>query len=213
MIDFKCAIFDLDGTLIDSTRVWEQVDRDFLGKRGIPVTPDFEREIKLHNFETGSVYVVEKYGLKQTPQEVAKEWFDMAEDAYTNHIQLKTGVKEYLEGLKEKGVKLSIATSSDISLFGPCLKRNGIYHLFDAFTQVSQVGRRKTFPDVYLYAAGRCNTAVKDCVVFEDILSAVKASKEAGFYTVGVADEVSVNDWEDIKNTADVFIKDYTELL
>lgn len=210
---FECAIFDLDGTLIDSTKVWEQVDIDFLARRGIPVPDDYIQEIKLHNFETGAVYTVNRFGLNENPEDIAKEWFDMAIEQYANHIQLKPYAKEFLYELKEQGMKLALATSSDWTLFEPCLKRNEIYDLFDCFVQTSQVSRGKEFPDVYELAARTCETEVDKCMVFEDILGAVKGAKQGGFYTVAVADEASEKDREEILRQSDAFLHDYVSIM
>lgn len=211
--NYKCAIFDLDGTLLHSTGIWKKIDIDFMGKRNIPVTPEFEKEIKLHNFETGAEYVVREFGLKETPQQVMEEWFGMAIDAYAYDITIKENVKEYLQFLKNMGYKLAVATASDEILFKPCLKRNGIYEMFDSFTQAKEVERGKNFPDIYYLAANKMGVKPEECIVFEDVLGAVRAAKSGGFFVVGVADVSSSDDEEQIKNDCDVFITDYNELM
>lgn len=210
---FQCAIFDLDGTLLNSTGVWAQIDIDFLGNRGIDIPKDFLETIKIHNFKSGSEYVVKRFNLNEKPEDVAKEWYDMAAAAYANHIDLKLNAAEFLHALKSKGIKLAVATSSDRSLYEPCLKRNGIYDLFDNFTQTDEVERGKGFPDVYYRAAEKCNVNSKRCVVFEDIFRAVEAAVEGGFYTVAVADKSSEEDEEKIRSCCNVFIEDYRQLM
>lgn len=210
---FKCAIFDLDGTLLDSTKVWEQVDIDFMKNHGLEITDEFVQEIKSHNFETGSVYVVEKYNLKETPKEVMDEWFEMAKDGYANHIGLKPGVHEFLEYLKENLIKMVVATSSDRCLYEDCLKRNGIYDYFEDFTQTNEVQRGKKFPDVYLRAADKAGFKPCECVVFEDIYTAISAAKQGGFYTVAMCDESSDDDKDSIIKISDIFIEDYKSLM
>lgn len=210
---FRCAIFDLDGTLINSTGVWERVDIEFLGKRGIEVPPDFVKTIKTHNFATGSEYVAKRFNLPETPEQIAAEWFDMASEAYADEIVLKDGAKEFLLKLKDSGYALAVATASDRALYEPCLKRNGIYDLFDVFTQSDEVERGKGFPDVYELAARRCGCDVLSCVVFEDVAEAVRGALMGGFYTVGVRDEASRADEQYIRDNCSLFINDYYELL
>lgn len=210
---FSCFIFDLDGTLLDSTSIWAKVDMDFLGKRGIPNTREYMEEIKLHTFETGAVYTKEKFGLSETVDEIIKEWFDMAYDAYSKDVCVKPYAKQFLSNLKASGKTLAVATSSDEILFKDCLKRNEIFDLFDSITQTKEVLRGKRFPDVYLKAASKSSKKVSDCLVFEDVLSAIQAAKAGGFKVVGVYDESSKDDWEEIKRTADYFIYSYKELL
>lgn len=210
---FQCAIFDLDGTLINSTGVWEQVDVEFLGKRGIEVPPDFAKAIKTHNFVTGSEYVAKRFGLSESPEDIAAEWFEMAADAYANDIILKDGAKEFLLKLKQMGYSLAVATASDRALYEPCLKRNGIYDLFDNFTQSDEVKRGKGFPDVYELAADKCGYGAESCAVFEDVAEAVRGAVMGGFYTVAVSDEASRADERYIRENCNLFINDYYELL
>ena len=87
----RCIIFDLDGTILDSTQVWAKVDMDFLGRRGIPVSKEYMQEIKTHTFESGSVYTKEKYNLPESTEEIMKEWYDAACKAYTDKVVLKPG--------------------------------------------------------------------------------------------------------------------------
>lgn len=211
--NYQCAILDLDGTLLRSTNVWKEIDCKFMGERNIPITPEFTEKIKLLNFEKGAEYVVQEYGLSETKEEVMKLWFDMAMDAYANDILLKEYAREYLYFLKKKGYKLAVATSSDEILFKPCLKRNGIYDLFDTFTQAKEVERGKNYPDIYLKAAQKTGVAPDKCIVFEDVLGAVRAAKSGGFFVVAVADELSVSDEDEIRRCADVFISSYKELI
>lgn len=210
---FQCAIFDLDGTLLNSTGVWAQIDIDFLGSRGIEIPKDFLETIKIHNFKSGSEYVVKRFNLNEKPEDIAKEWYDMAAEEYANHIELKPKAAEFLHMLKDNGLKLAVATSSDRSLYEPCLKRNGIYDLFDNFTQTDEVERGKGFPDVYYKAAEKCNVKPENCVVFEDILKAVEAAAAGGFYTVAVADKSSEEDEEKIRSCCSLFIENYGQII
>ena len=210
---FRCAIFDLDGTLLNSTDVWAKVDIDFLGKRNIEVPEDFIRKIKTHNFATGSKYVIERFNLDEKPEDIAKDWFDMAVQAYADDIDLKPGAADFLENLRQKGYKICIATASDRELYEACLKRNKIFDYFDNFTQSDEVERGKGFPDVYELAAKKCGFGADECVVFEDVYEAVCGAVNGDFYTVAVKDDASNGDIEKIKEKCNLFINDYYDLL
>lgn len=211
--EYQCIILDLDGTLIDSTLVWAKVDMDFLGKRGIPVSEEYMKEIKIHTFETGAVYTKDKYNLPESTDEIIKEWYDLAKKAYATEVKIKPYVMEFLKLLKDKGMKIVAATSSDRILYEPCLKMNGIYDYFDAFTQTNEVARGKKFPDVYIAAAKKADTPIDKCIVFEDVLDAVKGAKSGDFKVVGVYDRASDKDWEEIKGVTDMSIESYNDLI
>ena len=159
----RCIIFDLDGTILDSTQVWAKVDMDFLGRRGIPVSKEYMQEIKTHTFESGSVYTKEKYNLPESTEEIMKEWYDAACKAYTDKVVLKPYAKTFIEQMHNNGLKIVSATSSDRALFEPCLRRNGIYGFFDAFTQTNEVPRGKKFPDVYMNCLLYTSPSPRDC--------------------------------------------------
>lgn len=209
----KGAIFDLDGTLLDSMGVWRQIDIDFLGRRGFEVPEDYLKAITAKNFRDAADYTIERFCLKERAEDIMEEWFSMAIDAYTCHVELKPYVREYLKQLKSRGVKIAAATSSDARLFEPCLKHHGIYDWFDAFSVTTEVKRAKGFPDVYQNAVRKLGLADEDCVVYEDILKGIEGAKMGGFYTVGVEDVHSFYEKEEIRREADCYIISFEELV
>ena len=206
------AVFDLDGTLLDSLGVWDDADRAFLSRRGIPLTPDYTEAVKLMHLEEAARYTKARYSLSEHPEEIMNEWLASIRAAYAE-MPLKPYAKEYLLMLHASGVKLAIATSSDEQLFLPALEHNGIRDLFSAAVMVREVERGKEFPDVYLEAARRLGIAPRGSAVFEDILPAVKAAKSGGFFTAAVYDEGSRGDEEALRREADCYITSYEELL
>lgn len=211
--DKTTAIFDLDGTLLDSMEVWHKIDEEFLGKRGIVIPDDYIREISAKTFQHAADYTIARFNLKEQKEDIMEEWFQMAITEYATKVKIKPFVKEYLEYVKSKGCKICAATSSDKKLFIPCLKNNGIYDYFDSFTVTDEAKRGKGYPDVYELAASRVGAIAKDSIVFEDILKGIKGAKDGGFYTVAVLDEHSAYDHENMKDLADLSITSFQELL
>lgn len=213
MKEFKGAIFDLDGTLLDSMGVWETIDIEFLGKRGIPLPNDYLEMITPMGFEAAARYTIERFSLREEPQELVQEWYSMAKDAYANTVTLKPNVRGYLEMLKERGIRIAAATSSDPQLFGPALLNNGILSYFEHIVTVRDVTRGKGYPDIYEAAAARINTKPADTVVFEDILKGIEGAKAGGFLTVGVYDRYSEYEKDAMIALADYYIHDFGELM
>ena len=182
----KGVIFDLDGTLLDSTWVWKQVDKEFLGKYGYQVPEDYSDAIKAMGFEQVADYTIERFGLPLSSEEVMEEWNTMAIQAYSEKVKLRQGTRELLLWLQEQGIPAGVATSNTAMLFEPCLKHNGIYELFHSFTEGNEVDRGKEFPDIYIKAANKLGCEPSSCVVFEDIIQALKGAASGGFLTVGV---------------------------
>ena len=205
----KAYIFDLDGTLFDSMNVWEKVDTDFLQKRGIEVPPDYAKAINSMTFLETAAYTIERFNLNDSIESLMLEWNDMAAFSYAHNVQLKKGAKEYITMLYSKGKKLAIATSLSNELLELSLKNQGVYDLFNAICTTEEVRQGKSRPDVYLLAAKKLGIKPCDCLVFEDILPAVKSAKNAGFKVCAVYDKSSGADWEKIKSIADFAILDF----
>jgi len=210
---YKAYIFDLDGTLLDSMGVWGQVDADFLAKRGITVPPDYMDAISSMTFHEAAAYTIKHFSLPDSVEDLMREWNDMAAYAYGHTVQMKPHAKEYLITLRERGVKLAVATSLSAELCAPVLRNNGIDNFFDAICRTDEAGHGKSHPDVFLLTAKKIGVPVQDCLVFEDILAAVKSAKNAGMRVCAVYDKASEGDWEQIKAVADYAIIDFHEAL
>jgi HAD superfamily hydrolase (TIGR01509 family) len=212
MKNISGAIFDLDGTLIDSNYVWEQACSDILSKRGINVSEDFLRIIAASNYEDAYKQMM-LVGITDSYETILNELNEIALEEYKHSILTKDEAKTFLEKLKSDGVKLSIATASPKMLYEPVLKRNEIYELFDNITSVDEVGKNKEQPDVYLKAAAKMGLSPADCIVFEDISQGILSAKSAGFKTVMVYDRYSQLDFFRMRGIADHYIYSFADLL
>lgn len=188
-MSIKGVIVDLDGTILDSTWVWTKIDHDFLGQRGIDVPPDYSQAIISMGFEDVAKYTIKRFRLQETVEEVMAQWNAMACEAYASEVNLKQGTKELLFWLRERGIKVGIATSNSASLFVPCLLHHGIYECFHSYTETGDVKRGKEYPDVYIKEAEKIGCRPEECVVLEDIIPALRGAKSGGFITVGVREE------------------------
>ncbi len=210
---FKGVIFDLDGTLFDSMSVWLDVDTAFFARRGMALPADYQDAIKSMRLDAIARYTKDTYRLPDSIEEIISEWRALSLDAYRHHVPLKKGAYAFLKKLKENGVKIAYATANDAVLTEVCLKANGIEAVFDAHAYLSEVNTNKDEPTVYLLACERLGLAPSECLVFEDILTAVTGAKNGGFAVCGVYDEDSKDDAAAIRRVADGFVRSFEELL
>lgn len=210
--DTDCAIFDLDGTLIDSLEVWNNVDFLFMQKRGLPVPEDFYAKVSAMNFSQAADYVISECGITDPKDSIISEWLSIAQFEYANTIEMVDGAKEFILKLRSKGIKTALATASDHSLYIPCLKRHGVYDCFDVFVTTDQVRRKKGFPDIYLLAAEKLNVRPEKCVVFEDIYAGCIGAKAANMRCVGVLEKHSSEDWSKMREICGIVIKSFKEI-
>jgi len=211
--DIKGAIFDLDGTLVDSMWVWTQIDVDYLRIKGHSMPKNLRNEIVHLSFSQTAVYFKEKFNLDDSIEKISEDWHDMAFNHYSNNVKLKLGVKDFLNMLKSLKIKIALATSNSIPLLEACLKNNEIYDYFDSITTTDEVSTGKDCPDVYLLAANKLGIHPKDCLVFEDILPAVQGAKAANMKVIAVEDTECLDSKEDLLKYADKYIHSFEELL
>ena len=206
----KGAIFDLDGTLLDSMGVWDQVDVDFLAKRGFEVPDDYMQKVAAMQFRQIAEYTIARFNLSDTPEELMEEWNHMASVVYSTVVEAKPHAREYLATLKASGAKLSVATSLPPTLREPAMRHVGIFDYFDEVVSVDDAGDiGKDRPDVYLLAASRLGIEPTDCTVFEDLLVGMRSAKSVGMRVWAMHDDSSDADWPVICGLADGVMFDF----
>lgn len=208
-MNIKGAIFDFDGTLVESMGIWEKIDRIFLASKGHEVPKDFGRTIAFMTFMEVAEYTVDLLDLKETPQQLYDEWMAVAIDHYQREVVIKDNVRQGLEYLRQKGIRMAIASASDTVIIESYLKWNKLDEYIDAVVTTTDVKASKNSPQVYVEAARQLGFEHGECAVFEDILRGIQSAKEAGFKTVAVYDRYSEHEHEAMCFEADVFIEDF----
>jgi len=213
LINIKGVIFDMDGTLLDSMPVWNQVAASYLIKKGYQPEANLWEQLKFLSLAQGVTFIKKQYGLLETNEEIEKEINLIIENSYFNEIPMKPGVKTYLQLLRSCDVQMCVATATDKYLAEACLKRLHIRHYFKAVMTCKEVGRGKDTPAIFEKALDCLGTLREETYVFEDALHAAITAKNAGFRVVGVYDATAEGDWDTLRKIADRSIFSMEELL
>ena len=209
----QSAIFDMDGTLLDSMHIWNSLASDLLRSMGVEPAPDLGDRLMLMTFRDGAALCKEEYHLSQTVEEI----MDMAKSKvrafYENEVQPKPGVRKFLSLLKMEGVWMYVATNTDRDLVESALKHTGLDSYFRGILTCAEVGAgKKDSPEIYERCMRRLRSTKKDTVIFEDALHAIQTAKAAGFRVCAVYDPSAEADQEEIKALSDYYIRSFEEM-
>lgn len=209
----KGAIFDVDGTLLDSMGIWKDVGVRYLNSIGVEAEPDLGTILFTMSIQEGAQYVKEHYHLSQETDEIEQNVLDIISDYYKETAPLKSGAVELLEKLRNSNIPMTIASSNNKKEIEMAFERLEIAKYFDRIFTCEEAGAGKTKPDIYLQAAEYLGSRPEETLVFEDVIHAVRTAKKAGFQVVGIYDEASKDDQEEIQREADCYCRDWRELM
>lgn len=207
----KGVVFDVDGVLLNSMPVWENLGELYLERLGVGAEKDLGETLFAMTLEEGAQYLIERYGLDKTPEEIIKGLNREAKDFYVSKVPLKEGVRQYLYEFRERNIPMVIATTGDRENAQAALKRLKVYSYFQGIFTCSEIGSGKNQPDIYYAAALQLDTDPKETLVFEDALHAIQTAKRAGFKTVGVYDRANDRNLAQIWNTADIYLPEFKD--
>lgn len=207
------AIFDVDGTLLDSMSVWWDVLIDFFKNHGSELSDEEAMGYKEYTLGESIPIIIDKLNLDMTMEEVLEELQRMIFAEYRDNIPMKDGAKEYIKKLHDDGVKIAIATSGYEELCKAAFMRHDVWRYIDACAFSSEVGVNKSNPDVYLLAAERLGVEPQNCDVYEDIVNGIMGAKKGGFTTYAIYDDSNVEDTDELKELSDHYITGWKDLL
>lgn len=204
------AIFDVDGTLLDSMGIWDTIGEDYLRSLGYEPREKLNERFRTMSLPEAAAYYISEYGVPLTAEEICRQVNARIERFYREEAALKFGAADFIKRLYDAGVKLAIATATDDFLVEAALRRCGVMEYFSALVTCTHVNRGKDRPDVYRAAMARIGTGREDTVIFEDSLKALRTAREDGFYTVGVFDPFE-RDQAGVQALAHIYLKNYTD--
>ena len=208
----KGAIFDIDGTLLDSMPVWENAGARHLATLGIKARSDLKERLDALSLPEGALYMQTEYKLSVTIEEILEGVNQVVKDFYFKEAVLKPGVCDLIQKLKKNQVRLIIATATDAEMAKAALVRNGVWKDFDGMITCEEAGAGKTSPKVFELAREHLQTKKEETWVFEDSLYAVKTASKAGFPVCSIYDAYSRDNTEEIRTFSDIYVKDFYEI-
>ena len=209
----KAAVFDVDGTLADSTEFWNNLARNYLLTLDIEAKDDLNIVLQTLTVEQGLFYIKEAYGVDKTLGLIREEMDVMMFKFYNEEVELKSHVLELLDLLKSKEIKMGIATLTEENLIEAMLARHGIRDYFEFIQTPTNSGIGKEDKNFYHLLRDRLELHPEEIVFFEDSLYAIIPAKKSGMKVIGVEDEASLGDKEEIKEIADDYIKNFHQFI
>ena len=206
----KGAIFDIDGVVLDSMKMWNHLGSRYLESLDIMPEEGLNDILFSMSMEEGAHYLKTHYPLDQSEQDIIEDIKLMITSFYVREVQAKKGVKALLDYLRSKTISIVVATSSDCELVKQAIKRNGLANYFERIMSTSEIGKSKHVPDIYNCLACYLKCSPSEILVFEDSLYALQTAKKAGFITVGVYDAFGEKQQDELRKNAHYYMKDYS---
>jgi 16S rRNA pseudouridine516 synthase len=208
--DKSAIIFDMDGTLIDSTQTWIDADIEFGYQNGFVYTEEMLIATKTLKFMKACEYLSQF--CDYTPEETAKRYYEILESKYGD-CPLTAGAKKFLQLCKENNLKMCILTAGIKPLADKVLIKNNIADFFEFVATADSIDYDKREPEAFMVCAGKLGVDIINTVVIEDSFHAAKAAKLSGAYVIGMINDGNYFEHETLKEICDITITDFNDLM
>lgn len=199
----KAVIFDMDGTLTDSMKKWNEIYFELSKDLHITLPEDFLMKYNHISMRGIIKAIVNEFHIQIDEKDIYEFWVKKVIKYYENVFKIKPYMLEIIQELKALNIEMGIATASDRRCAEAFIKSNCLSEYINSVTGLEEVKRPKCFPDIYWKAAEKIGVTPNECIVFEDALIALKSAKSGGFKICGVQDNASSNDENKIKALSD----------
>ena len=205
----KGAVFDVDGTLLDSMPIWEDAPSGFLAGFGIKAPADLGRIMFRMSLDEGAQYLKANYLPQLSEQEIKDGVSGVVRDFYFFRAQPKPGAGEFLEHMRRQDIPMYVATTGRRELVRAAFERLGFDRYFDGLITCEEVGAGKNSSKIYLEAARRMGSEPDETYVFEDVIHAIRTANRAGFVTVGLYDKSGEGDQDLIRAESGIYLRSF----
>ena len=205
---FAAAIFDLDGTLLDSMSIWSNLCREFLLRHGIDDDIDLDGKLGVLSIRNALEYVIKEFSIPVALDDACAETWAIVEDFYREKAELKPGIMPILEKLREKNIPAGVITATETGLVRQALARVGLSDYFCEVFSCVELQTSKRSPEVFFQMSEKLGAPPAETLVFEDALYAAKTAKNAG-YAVAAVHDPSEKDPETLTAIADWYCRSW----
>lgn len=205
------CIFDADGTLLDSMRVWDDLGSRYLLTKGQKPEQNLNQILYPMTMAESSAYLKKNYLPELSEKEIQNGFISLIRTYYEKEVPAKKGAVAFVHELHEKNVPLIVATVTDPDMIRSAFERLEILNCFCAVLDTDSIHSDKRHPDIYLQACRIMHTDIRETAVFEDALEPVITAEKAGFPVCAVEDDSNVSQRNEIQKTADLYIHDFNE--
>ena len=207
--NIKGAIFDMDGTLVDSLMLWdvlwEKFGIKFLNREGFRPLEDDDKIVRTKTLKDAMDHIHSVYNIGSSGEELLETANELMIDFYSNDVELKKGVSDFLEYCYNRGIRMCIASATDISLIKLAVEHLKIGKYFVKILSCAEIGKGKDQPDIYLKALETLGTSIEETYIFEDSHIAIDTAYKIGMKTVGIYDKYNYGQ-EEMKKITTVYI-------
>ena len=207
MHNFKGAIFDMDGTLLDSMPVWKRLTQGYLAQFGVHITDQDYAVTEGFSQPQVAQYFADRYPELPDAQSLMDGMDRLISARYEAIAKPKEGVLDFLEGLRRRGVKMAIATLTARRHAEKALRDRDMLDYFEFMLTIEDVGISKREPDIYLQAAARMGLEPVECTVFEDAPYACATARRAGFRVCGMVEPAYAAGEDELRASSDLIVE------
>ena len=205
-------IVDMDGTLVDSMALWDDLGSRFLRQKHITPKANLKEILAPLSINQAITYLINEYHLSQTVSQISQEINMMLETIYTSEINLKPGAADFIEQCFKQNKKLCLLTANNYQTTIKVLNKYNLTNKFDQIITCDNVSLDKQNGAIYEYAAEQLGVLKDECIVIEDAYHAITSAKDACFKVWAVADLSNQQDWDKICQISDLYFNDMREM-
>ncbi len=200
------AIFDMDGTIMDSMTYWEHLIENYVVSRGYIITDEQAHAVEKMTVNEAIQFIKDTYGLSESIEQITKDLLAVIKNQYATQIPTKAATVRHILRLNEAGTRMCILTSSEEECAKVAMQRCGLLQCFEKIFTSDGLKMSKKDSRIYTEVCRQMNFEPNTTAVYEDVLHGITSAKQAGCKVVAVYDSYSAKDWDDSRKLADGII-------